>query len=139
MPSPLFVAAATMPAICVPWPFGSLSPSPEPVMAFVPATTLPARSGCDASTPVSSTATVAAPGCVGPGGGAGAAIALDAPAVGVCLQRGDGRLLAPLRHVDRVHEERRDRAGVSRARRDDLRLLLCLRRAARERDDVRHE
>ena len=55
-----------------------------------------------------------------------AAIALDAHDVGVCLQRGDGRLLDPLRHVDRVHEERRDRAGVYRARRDDLRLLLRL-------------
>jgi hypothetical protein len=59
MPTPLSVAAATMPAICVPWPFGSLSPSPEPVRMFVPATTLPTRSGCEASTPVSSTATVA--------------------------------------------------------------------------------
>src|SRR5438045_4073161 len=50
-----------MPAIWVPWPFASVSPSPEPVKTFVPATTFPARSGCEASTPVSSTS--------GPGGG----------------------------------------------------------------------
>jgi hypothetical protein len=41
-----------MPAISVPCPFGSVSPSPEPVMMFVPGTTTLARSGCEASTPV---------------------------------------------------------------------------------------
>jgi len=45
--------------MAVPWPFGSVSPSPEFVMMFLPGTTTPARSGCDASMPVSSTATVA--------------------------------------------------------------------------------
>ena len=50
-----------MPAIAVPWPFASVSPSPDPVMTFVPGTTLPARSGCEASTPVSRSATVALP------------------------------------------------------------------------------
>src|SRR4051794_30828415 len=67
MPSPLSVAAATMPAISVPCPFGSLVPSPEPSTMSVPGTTAPCRSGCDASTPVSRTATVALePGLIVP-------------------------------------------------------------------------
>src|SRR4051795_10367156 len=67
MPSPLSVAAATMPAISVPCPFGSLVPSPDPSTMSDPGTTTPCRSGCDASTPVSRTATVALePGLIVP-------------------------------------------------------------------------
>src|SRR3954471_3718036 len=67
MPSPLSVAAATIPAISVPCPFGSLVPSPEPSTMSVPGTTAPCRSDCDASTPVSRTATVALePGLIVP-------------------------------------------------------------------------
>ena len=57
----------------------------------------------------------------------------------VLMETSDRGLLDHLRHVDRMHEQRWDRAGVDRARRHNLRLLLCLRSAARERDDVRHE
>ena len=49
-----------MPAIAVPWPFGSVNPF-EPSRIDVPATTLPSRSGCDPSTPVSRIATRAEP------------------------------------------------------------------------------
>src|SRR3954471_19413160 len=61
MPSALSVAAATIPAIAVPWPFGSVPPSPEPLTKSVPANTFPARSGCEASTPVSRIATTELP------------------------------------------------------------------------------
>ena len=64
MPMPLSVAAATMPAIAVPWPFGSVSRMPP--TSDVPPTSLPARSGCEASTPVSRTATVAEPATAEP-------------------------------------------------------------------------
>src|SRR6185503_1281719 len=70
-PMPLFVAAAPIPATCVPCGDGasvvlplSQSPLPQPfgVVAqpenVVPATSLPARSGCDRSTPESTTATI---------------------------------------------------------------------------------
>ena len=60
MPVPLSVAAAMMPAIAVPWPFGSLVAS-APATKLVPPTSWPARSGCPASTPVSRTATTAEP------------------------------------------------------------------------------
>ena len=57
MPTPLSVAAATMPAIHVPWPLGSWSAS-SPSTNDAPGTSLPARSSWVASTPVSRTATV---------------------------------------------------------------------------------
>ncbi len=60
MPVPLSTSAATMPAMAVPCPFGSVPPSPAPTIE-VPATTFPFRSGCEASTPVSRIATVADP------------------------------------------------------------------------------
>jgi len=44
MPMPLFVAAATMPAIAVPWPFGSVMPA-EPSRMLVPISSCPSRSG----------------------------------------------------------------------------------------------
>src|SRR4051812_20950671 len=67
MPWPLSVAAATIPAISLPCPFGSLVPSPDPSTMSDPGTTTPCRSGCDASTPVSRTATVALePGLIVP-------------------------------------------------------------------------
>src|SRR4051794_10069334 len=67
MPSPLSVAAATIPAISVPCPFGSLVPSPEPSTMSVAGTTAPCRSDCDASAPVARTATVALePGLIVP-------------------------------------------------------------------------
>src|SRR6266550_5101376 len=67
MPTLLSVDAATMPAISVPCPFGSVLPSPVPSTMSVPATTTFCRSGCEASTPVSRTATVALePGLIVP-------------------------------------------------------------------------
>ncbi len=66
MPTALFVAAAMMPAISVPWPFGSVFGS-EPSIIDAPATSWPARSGLEASTPVSRRATTALPeGCTFP-------------------------------------------------------------------------
>src|ERR1044072_7594106 len=51
-PIPLFVAAAAVPAVAVPCPV--LSTIVElPVMKFHPGTSLPARSGCEVSTPES--------------------------------------------------------------------------------------
>jgi hypothetical protein len=49
-----------MPAIAVPWPFVSLDQL-EPTTKELPKTMLSSRSGCDASTPVSRTATTAVP------------------------------------------------------------------------------
>ena len=56
----LSVCAAMIPASHVPWPEGSVIPL-EPSRIDVPGTTLPARSGCKASTPVSRSATLAVP------------------------------------------------------------------------------
>ena len=50
-----------MPAIAVPWPLGSAVPFAPGSSIDAPGTMLPARSGCEASTPVSSSATVADP------------------------------------------------------------------------------
>ncbi len=60
IPMPLSVTAAMIPASAVPWPFGSLVPA-EPSRTDVPVTSAPPRSGCEASTPVSSSATTAVP------------------------------------------------------------------------------
>src|SRR4051812_33045315 len=60
MPALLSVTAAAMPARAVPWPLGSVAGF-EPAKADQPGTSRPARSGCVPSTPVSSTAIVAAP------------------------------------------------------------------------------
>ncbi len=60
MPVPLSVDAAMIPAIAVPWPFGSLRPS-DPSRIDVPATSCPARSAWPPSTPVSRTATTDEP------------------------------------------------------------------------------
>src|SRR5215210_3059270 len=60
MPWPLSVSAATMPASAVPWPFGSLFQA-EPATNELPVTMFESRSGWDASTPVSRTATTAEP------------------------------------------------------------------------------
>ena len=65
-PMPLSVAAAMMPAMAVPWPLGSTFGF-EPSRMPAPGTSLPARSGLDASTPVSRRATTALPdGCTVP-------------------------------------------------------------------------
>src|SRR5438034_1360356 len=60
MPIALLVEAATMPAMAVPWPLASLSQA-EPSTNDAPATTLPARSEWELSTPVSRTATTEVP------------------------------------------------------------------------------
>src|SRR5437762_2337810 len=64
-PTPLFVAAPTMPATCVPWPLSSAAElaTQVPVRQFAPdeVWTRPLRSGCDDWTPVSTTASGAPP------------------------------------------------------------------------------
>src|SRR4051794_14858896 len=58
MPFPLFASAATMPVTWVPWPFSSCGVSSFGCWTKSrPATSRPARSSCEASTPVSITAT----------------------------------------------------------------------------------
>src|ERR1035437_6158624 len=64
MPLPLLVSAATMPLVMVPCPLSSWTAAcpvpvrlPSPLVKRAPATTLPARSGCEKSTPVSTSAT----------------------------------------------------------------------------------
>ena len=68
MPIALFACAAMIPAMWVPWPFGSVSCAPATVeqaaalatfTQSAPVTTLPTRSSWSARTPVSMTATVA--------------------------------------------------------------------------------
>src|SRR4051812_38246350 len=60
MPFPLFASAATMPVTCVPWPFSSCGVSSfGSWMKSRPCTSRPDRSSCEASTPVSMTATTA--------------------------------------------------------------------------------
>ena len=60
MPFPLFASAATMPVTWVPWPFSSCGVSSFGVWTKSrPWTSRPWRSSCDASTPVSITATTA--------------------------------------------------------------------------------
>src|SRR3954447_17611064 len=61
MPTPLSAEAATMPAISVPWPLGSVVPSANGSRTEVPGSTLPARSSWEELTPVSRIATVALP------------------------------------------------------------------------------
>ena len=56
--SVVILSNSGVPAISVPWPFGSLSPI-ELSRIEVPGTTFALRSACEPSTPVSSTATVA--------------------------------------------------------------------------------
>src|SRR5947209_7804051 len=63
MPVALFTAAAAIPARAVPWPLGSLLGSVP--ISLMPAAMRPARSGCDASTPVSRTAIFAVNVAVG--------------------------------------------------------------------------
>src|SRR3954468_5072365 len=58
MPFPLPASAAMMPVTCVPWPFWSCGVSSFSTKSW-PGTSRPARSSCEASTPVSSTATTA--------------------------------------------------------------------------------
>ena len=60
IPCPLSVRAAMIPAMAVPWPFGSVVPA-EASRKLVPGTSWPARSGCEPSTPVSRSATTALP------------------------------------------------------------------------------
>ena len=57
-PSELLVAAPIVPAQCVPWPSRSCTPEGLLVASIESALTRPARSGCEASMPVSITATV---------------------------------------------------------------------------------
>src|SRR3954453_6088681 len=59
IPRPLLASAAIVPATCVPWPWPSAhEPSvTEPRSADAQAPTLPARSSCPPSIPVSTTAT----------------------------------------------------------------------------------
>ena len=60
-PIPLSVAAAAMPAVCVPWPFSSCGPAGQsllPATKSLPATSLLFRSGWFRSTPVSTIAMV---------------------------------------------------------------------------------
>src|SRR4051812_45186291 len=58
MPLPLPASAATMPVTCVPWPFSSWGVSSFCTKSW-PGSRRPARSSCEASTPVSITATTA--------------------------------------------------------------------------------
>ena len=62
-PMPLLVSAAMIPATCVPCPFSSRGPlhEPPPFTRSIPLTKRPLRSGCERSTPESTTATLTAP------------------------------------------------------------------------------
>ena len=148
---PLSAAAATMPAIAVPWPFGS-DVEAEPT-SDVPPTSLPARSGCEASTPVSRTATVAEPaigraidripadlrqgplrGVAGVGRiglGRAAAVRLHARDARIRVERGDGGGT----RVHGLHAKGGDRVGGGRTGRGDRGGLVGGGHAGRERDD----
>ena len=113
-----------MPAMAVPWPFGSVVPS-EPSRIETPATSWPARSGCEASTPVSRTATIALPAGADGAEGLVPADQRQRPLVRVLgVGRGRARVAGRVcvdAHDARVGEERRDGRGGG-GRRDADRL-----------------
>ena len=133
MPMPLPVSAATMPAMAVPWPFGSLFQA-EPSTNDAPPTMFAVEVGMQTSTPVSRTATTEEPvgetravGLVpadlrqrplvpyevssGVAFGGAAPVELDGRDASVRAQRiGSG-----VRGLDRVHPEGGDRVDVARA------------------------